>query len=69
MPIPDPASIDTTKSYVLEGETLKQMIVVIKSLWRMTNNNPNALTMRTVNICEGSTVYKTEIICTQPRTG
>lgn len=67
--IPDPASIDTSKSYVVKGETYKDMIVVLHSLFKMTNNNPNVLTLQTVNVCIGSTIYKMDVIGSQPRLG
>lgn len=67
--IPDPASIDTSKSYVLQGETFKDMIVVLKALWTMTNNNPNTLAVRTLNVCIGNVTYKSDFICSEPRLG
>lgn len=51
------------------GATLKDMVVVLKALWAMTNNNPNVLSLRTYNVCEGTTVKKADFISTQPRAG
>lgn len=67
--IPDPATIDASKSYVLHGQTYKDMLVVLGALWKMTNNNPNVLAIRTLNVCIGNTVYKTDVICSEPRLG
>lgn len=69
MLIPDPASIDTAKSYVVKGETYKEMIVVLHSLFKMTNNNPNVLHLQTVNICVGNTVMKMDVIGSDARLG
>lgn len=69
MPLPTPESIDTTKSYVVHGETFKELLVVIRALWYMTNNNANSLSLRTVNVCVGNTVKRMDVIGSEPRAG
>lgn len=67
--IPDPATIDTSKSYVVKGATYKELIVVLHSLFKMTNNNPNVLKLQTVNVCVGNVIYKMDVIGSDPRLG
>lgn len=67
--IPDPSSIDPEKPYVIEGSTLKDIMVVLKGLWQMTNNNPNILQLRTLDVCLNNVSYKIDVICTAPRAG
>jgi hypothetical protein len=66
---PDVESLDPDDGTVLKGSTAKDLVVVLKSLYAMTNNNPNVLALRTVNVCVGNTVMKMDVIGTEPRAG
>ena len=63
----DPGQVDPTKGYMRRGDSLKLEFEIMKALYRMTNNDPNALTLRTVEVCLNNATYRTEIICTTPR--
>jgi len=69
MALPDPASIDVEAAYTPGGDTMKEMIVMLTALIKMTNNNPNILALRTMNVCVGNVVMRSDFICTQPRAG
>lgn len=69
MPLPDAASIDPSKNYVVNGTSYKEMVVLLHALNKMTNNQPNILSLRTVNVCIQNTIYKMDVIGSEPRLG
>jgi hypothetical protein len=67
--LPDPSSIDPAMSYVINGTSYKEMVVILHAVNKMTNNAPNDFSRRTVNVCIQNTVYKIDVIGTEPRLG